>query len=209
MSQEPLQQTPACQSDHDRSTWTKHQWRQWAKIQRQQLVEQGRLPFISQALVEILAQGPLFESTERVVVFSPMHGEVDITPLRDIWPDKTWYLPKMMTETEMGIALWSSDTQLIPHPRWGMLEPSGPIIVSPPWSAQTLVLTPALAVDEQGFRLGYGKGIFDRWLATVPSQVVTVCPVPDELKVKQLPRDSHDWPVNWVMTPSGATSVEY
>ena len=68
-----------------------------------------------------------------------------------------------------------------------------------------LVIVPALAVDAHGVRLGRGGGWYDRALTYrrggVP--VVAVC-WPWECMADDLPRQSHDIPVDWVVTPQGA-----
>jgi len=60
-------------------------------------------------------------------------------------------------------------------------------------------------VDAHGVRLGRGGGWYDRALTYrrggVP--VVAVC-WPWECMADDLPRQSHDIPVDWVVTPQGA-----
>jgi 5-formyltetrahydrofolate cyclo-ligase len=65
-----------------------------------------------------------------------------------------------------------------------------------------LVLTPALAVDQSGTRLGQGGGSYDRALARRHRDAVIVAIVNDEeYASRPLPRDSHDVGVNAVITP--------
>ena len=54
------------------------------------------------------------------------------------------------------------DTQLLDN-KWGIPEPVGAPEVLPP--QPDAVLIPLLAFDEQGHRVGYGKGFYDRFLA--------------------------------------------
>jgi 5-formyltetrahydrofolate cyclo-ligase len=58
------------------------------------------------------------------------------------------------------------DTALTPN-RWGIPEPGAgrPPVAPGPLDA---VLVPLLAFDEQGQRVGYGKGFYDRFLAAHP-----------------------------------------
>ena len=53
-------------------------------------------------------------------------------------------------------------TPLLAH-RWGISEPAGAPEVPP--AVLDAVLVPLLAFDEQGHRVGYGKGFYDRFLA--------------------------------------------
>ena len=56
-----------------------------------------------------------------------------------------------------------------------------------------VVLVPNLLCDREGYRLGYGGGYYDRWLAEYEGFTVAVCPA-DRL-VDKLPRDRYDVPV--------------
>jgi 5-formyltetrahydrofolate cyclo-ligase len=51
--------------------------------------------------------------------------------------------------------------------RWGIPEPGGPALAATTWQPDA-VLVPLLAFDEQGQRVGYGKGFYDRFLAQHP-----------------------------------------
>lgn len=66
-----------------------------------------------------------------------------------------------------------------------------------------VVITPALAVDTAGYRLGQGGGWYDRALRHVRPDALVLCAVYDEEFVDGLlPRDEHDVPVQAVLTPS-------
>jgi 5-formyltetrahydrofolate cyclo-ligase len=46
--------------------------------------------------------------------------------------------------------------------KWGILEPEGNDLIEP--EKLDVVLTPLIAFDERGFRCGYGKGFYDKFL---------------------------------------------
>lgn len=65
-----------------------------------------------------------------------------------------------------------------------------------------LILTPALAVDHHGTRLGQGGGCYDRALARLsPESVVVAIVNNEEYGGPPLPRDAHDVSVHGVITP--------
>ena len=68
-----------------------------------------------------------------------------------------------------------------------------------------IVLTPLLAFDANGFRLGYGGGFYDRTLAKLRAKkpVVAVGVAYDEQRVDAVPVESYDQRLDWVLTPSG------
>lgn len=63
-----------------------------------------------------------------------------------------------------------------------------------------LVIAPALAVGRNGFRLGQGKGFYDRFLESVAVPCVAV--VFDEEILDSVPCEEHDQPVDSVVTPT-------
>ncbi len=52
-------------------------------------------------------------------------------------------------------------------------------------SSDTLCIVPAICFDKRGFRLGYGKGYYDRFLSTFEGLAIGV--VMDEFMVEYLP----------------------
>lgn len=82
-------------------------------------------------------------------------------------------------------------------------------IPAPRESAQEVrpdvILTPLLAFDPQGYRLGYGGGFYDRTLAAYrrAGPVVAVGVAFDEQEVPHVPHGPGDIRIDWVLTPSG------
>ena len=61
-----------------------------------------------------------------------------------------------------------------------------------------LLYSPALAADKNCFRLGYGGGFYDRFLAQ--NKVKTITPAARQLLVEKLPVEKFDVPVDFVIT---------
>jgi 5-formyltetrahydrofolate cyclo-ligase len=66
-----------------------------------------------------------------------------------------------------------------------------------------LAIIPALAVDKDGVRLGKGKGFYDRALLEFAPLPPVIAVVFEEELLSSLPAESHDQPVDAVVTPSG------
>lgn len=81
--------------------------------------------------------------------------------------------------------------------RFGVLEP---VETCPPAQAEEndLCVVPALSFDASGYRLGYGKGYYDRFLSGFPGVSVGFCF--EACMTWRLPRDSYDRPVDAVIT---------
>ncbi|MFC0358897.1 MULTISPECIES: 5-formyltetrahydrofolate cyclo-ligase [Kytococcus] len=68
-----------------------------------------------------------------------------------------------------------------------------------------LVLTPGLAVDRAGMRLGQGGGCYDRTLPRRREGVRVVTLLHDVELVDRVPHEAHDLPVDGVLRPAGTT----
>ena len=70
-----------------------------------------------------------------------------------------------------------------------------------------VIFLPALSVDKDGYRLGYGKGYYDRYLAKHAAfKPFLVGVIYDELVLGRLPRDEHDLPCDVAVSESGVIS---
>ena len=80
--------------------------------------------------------------------------------------------------------------------QWGIDEPYGDNIV--PIGELDAVVVPALGVDPVGNRLGYGGGFYDEFLSEI--DVTLVCPIFSRCIVDEVPRETHDIAVHWIVT---------
>jgi 5-formyltetrahydrofolate cyclo-ligase len=94
--------------------------------------------------------------------------------------------------------LYISDVRDFMLDSWGIPMPLGARSAEP-FSIQ-MVLIPLLAYDRSGNRLGYGKGYYDKFLATLDSNVLKVglSFFPPE---GQIPSDTHDVGLDICITP--------
>ncbi|MFM1723429.1 5-formyltetrahydrofolate cyclo-ligase [Rhodococcus sp. PAM 2766] len=83
----------------------------------------------------------------------------------------------------------------------GLREPTGPVLPVGVVASAAVIFVPALAVDEQGARLGRGAGFYDRTLGAVRPDTALVAVVRDAELVPSLPADPHDVPMRYALTP--------
>ncbi len=91
------------------------------------------------------------------------------------------------------------------------LEPGGFGTLAPPADspelAPDIVLTPLLAFDEQGHRLGYGGGYYDRTLARLRGRgprVLAVGAAFETQRIESVPHTAGDGRLDWVITEQRA-----
>ena len=63
-----------------------------------------------------------------------------------------------------------------------------------------MIIVPAVLLDMDGFRLGYGGGYYDRLLSDPSMRAHSTAIVYDFQVVKRLPRQDHDVPVDRIIT---------
>lgn len=81
---------------------------------------------------------------------------------------------------------------------YGILEPK-PHLPPVPLDGIDAVIVPAVAWSEDGFRVGYGAGYYDRFLSQIPTAVRIGLGF--ELQVvSEVPHGPHDLPVNLLVT---------
>ena len=82
----------------------------------------------------------------------------------------------------------------------GLLEPDPGRCAEVALSAVELVLVPGLAFTRDGYRLGYGRGYYDRLLAECEATAIGIAF--DAQLLDALPREAHDRAVDVVITDS-------
>ena len=72
-----------------------------------------------------------------------------------------------------------------------------------------VVLVPAVAFDRRGYRLGYGGGFYDRFLARLPEGPLRIGVAFDEQLIDEVPAEAHDEPVDLVVTPGAVLHTQH
>lgn len=168
--------------------------RRWAKERRSQL----DLPALSAILRERLTALPEWRTARRTLLYVPLPGEVDLLPLTQ---DSTrrWHLPRCAPGRRLAIHPFvPGESSLIAGP-FGLLEPDPAVGETDPQTLD-LVVVPALSLSENGARLGYGAGYYDRFLPHLSPRCVRVGALPDALLRPELPSDPWDIPLDCVVT---------
>jgi 5-formyltetrahydrofolate cyclo-ligase len=183
------------------------------KLRRQYCTRRECLPVeevaaASEAICRRLAawlsspQAPISSSQPSILTYLAFRNEPDLSLLFDLLPHARWSVPRIEGER---LTIHAYDpVRLIRH-RFGMLEPADDLPMLEP-AALDLVLVPGVAFDEQGGRLGFGGGYYDRFLPTTPALRVGV--TYDECLTGRLPCEEHDQRVDWIVTPDVLIATE-
>ena len=148
-----------------------------------------------------------FGEADTVLLFAPTRNEPDLTGVAlAAWQkgknvafpisrtsDCTLDFRKVNAMAELEVGAYS------------ILEPSESA-QTPTITDKTLCVVPALALDENGFRLGYGKGYYDRFLRDFAG--TSVCALLNGFSCKALPHGENDIPVDITIFETGVKKAK-
>ena len=147
---------------------------------------------ISIRLINKLRHQDFYINAENILLFHPMENEINLLELLN--DNKNFYLPKVSGKNLLICPYCCGDAlKLSP---FNVKEPcSNPI--NP--EILDLIIVPALMVDKNNNRLGYGGGFYDRFITQYPD-IKSVVLIPEELTVEALPVENHDQKITYVIT---------
>ena len=112
-------------------------------------------------------------SFDAVMVYLSMKSEVETSELIKFLFNQGRQIIAPVVGTKSGQLIpkrvQNLKKDLVEHP-YGMLEPNENCPILPPDQLQ-LIFVPGIAFDSNGYRLGYGKGFYDRFLPSCPNAV--------------------------------------
>ena len=173
-------------------------------LRRKMRAERDRLPPSEReergaaAAARLLAH-PALAGAKLAALFWAAHGELDTASLaRALWERKIRLaLPKVEGGQILFLETPAEDA-LRPGP-FGLLEPRSDLPMVPLTDLE-FMLVPGLAFDSRGWRLGYGKGLYDRVLGRLRSGTVTAGYCFDFQLLGQVPHGPTDLPVGEIVT---------
>jgi 5-formyltetrahydrofolate cyclo-ligase len=118
-----------------------------------------------------------------------------------LWKRGTYVLlPLLRSDNDLDWASYEGPDSLAAGPR-GLLEPTEPPRGLAAITSADLVIVPALAADQRGYRLGRGGGSYDRALARVGPAVPTIALLYDGELIDEVPAGPHDQVVRVIAQP--------
>lgn len=172
------------------------------KALRKQIREQKRamtpeqIESASQKLKELFLATDQYRRAKTVYGYLPYNQEVRTVPILEqaLADGKKVAVPKIYGDEMRFIYL--VDLNQVEKSSFGIPEPieDGPEGDDP----TALVLMPGLAFDEEGHRIGYGGGFYDKFLAKEPEHPTVALCYGFQI-VSELPTEEFDIPVDLVL----------
>ncbi len=110
------------------------------------------------SVVEKLTAMPAFQTAKTIMIYYPVHNEIDLRSLLMLFPDKQYFLPVTHRKT-IEVRTYDINTPMkkgkyhIPEPQ--SEEYNGNI---------DMIIVPGIAFDRELNRMGRGGGYYDRFL---------------------------------------------
>jgi len=165
----------------------KSELRKWVKEERKKL----DLVEISSGLAKKLQDAKEYKEAKNIMLFYPKSDEINLLELLE---DKTknFYLPKICDKNLLCCSYCLGDE--LEESIFKTKEPKSEPVNE---SILDLVIIPALAVDKNNFRLGYGGGFYDRFLANLKCKKI-IC-IPQKFVLETVYPQEHDIPVDKII----------
>ena len=150
------------------------------------------IELLSLNLVKKLRETDEYKRAKNVMIFYPLPDEISLLSLLDD-SSKNFYLPKIDGEKLLCCPYKEGDVTCL-----SCYKTCEPLTEPCDQSLIDLVILPALGVDKNNYRLGYGGGFYDRFLADFDGTKI-VC-IPKELVFETVYPEKHDIKADIVLT---------
>ena len=157
---------------------------------------------ISSCILNKICASDVYKNSKNIMIYYPINNEVSLIDLI-FKNDKNFYFP-VVSDDDMFCVRFDKELGFKTG-KFGISEPIGSIITD--YSFLDLILVPALAVDIYGYRVGYGKGYYDKFLKKCHSSCRTMIPIYSQLILKNIPKDDWDIPVDYIVTENDITKI--
>ena len=174
-------------------------------LTKRSLLTQEKIQEYSNKIQNTLYEMDEYKNAKRIMCFVSNGSEVDTHPLIDraILDGKSIVVPITVSKTK---ELLVSDLFSLEELEVGFYNIEVPKeeflrLVNP--GTIDLVLVPGVALAKDGYRVGYGGGYYDRFLAKLDSSVPKIALGFDLQVVDKVPTEHFDIPVDLIVTEKG------
>ena len=129
-------------------------------------------------------------------LYKSMYGEVDISLLHNIFPKKTFGYPRISDNIMYFIEV-NQNTDFVKNQHYHFLEPASNKIVLP-----NMIFIPGKYFDPNGYRVGFGKGHYDRYISNanklgLRKKLIGLCL--QENMLNSIPNEATDCRMDYVL----------
>ncbi len=158
----------------------------------------------SQEICTVLHTFQPLQQAETVAAYYPLGSEVDLRPLLNLWEQEGKRIALPISYQNGKMVFHEAKLEELEQGMYGIFQP-------PPRSAVIMpkeidcIITPGVAFDSAGGRIGYGKGYYDRILQQYAGLTVGACfaaQITDSVSA-----EPHDVPLQYLAHERGIYQV--
>jgi len=136
---------------------------------------------------------------KKIMLYYPLKNEINVKPLFYYFKNKVILFPKVE-----GFYIFPYKIKSLKHLKKGKFRIFEPSKNFAKMLRPDVVIVPGIVFDKEGYRLGFGKGYYDRFLKSFMFKIgVTL----DKFLVNKLPREYFDKKVDLIITPRRKKNV--
>ena len=150
----------------------------------------------SNRIINKIKECDKYKEAKRIGFFKHIGSEVDLDELivYSLNNNKIVYLPRVLDDTTIEFYRINSLSDLKHISNYGILEPD---IINES-ATLDLIIVPGIVFDKRGYRIGYGKGYYDRYLLN--KNIYKIGVTYKECYTDYIENDSHDIKMDMVLT---------
>jgi 5-formyltetrahydrofolate cyclo-ligase len=159
------------------------------------------------SLCNALEKSSIWSSSNKIAFFIPLPKEPDLRQSINLAlkENKIVFLPRIHGNEIELCPIDNLETDLVSG-SFGIMEPKDELIASRNQDID-LFLVPGLAFDQQGARIGRGKGFYDRLLAKHPNSIKCGIALTEQLFYDRIPQQVHDIKMNALLCGGKLTQL--
>lgn len=167
-------------------------------LQFRATLERDKKEILDREIINNLTALKEYVDAKTVYVYVSKENEIDTINLIEnmLKSGKKVAVPKCISKTKMKFYYIDSLSQLDVG-NFGVLEPSEKLLVAE-CMENAFMVVPCLAADRLGYRVGYGKGFYDRYLSNNPMPAATLCY--HKFLYFKLLHDKYDYKCDYIVT---------
>ena len=156
-------------------------------------------------IAQKLLDSEMYKACDDLLVYVSFGIEVDtLEIIRQAFAEKNVYCPRCVEGTNIMEFYKVSSFADLQQGSYGILEPQINSDTLNGFGKNAICVVPALSYDKKGYRLGFGKGYYDRFLSGFDGVSVGICY--DNCLIDELPSDKFDICVDHLITENKSVS---
>lgn len=170
------------------------------------LINSGEKASKDKEIVKMLLSSVFYINANAVFIYHSLPDEIDTLPIikQALSDGKRVSLPVSINDEGLMKFYTITSLDVLKEGLFGIMEPDVDVCKADNDYGDAICIVPALSFDKKGYRLGYGKGYYDRFLQKFTSFSIGLCY--NNFISDELPSDFHDKKVDFLITEDNILS---